>query len=654
MTEKVTLDPRKISGIIDINTPYFIIEYIAKICKIAYNSAHIKNDSFRGEIIKLINEHEYPEIDKPTNDSDEHDLKKLLRFISPFLTNDEWFSDSVVHGYEHLISFDESFNEIPYISKESVSFGWKTNSSPLALNELIVYRISKFNKYPLDKTTSLNELNLFVEKFISKKISNFKQSLLYTINSLSDVDLLKIYYTTSNLASIVDRDEEFKFLDKKEHKYDFEQPYLDICMNTMFDSKKIISRIRPKTKYEAIVYAAVKHNVNIIQSSDPLKEIDCLKHGKYIPYCTSFAKKFFINSKYYSINRRWCEELSDTNIYSIEQLRNFTLEEGFDKINTLSFGELNSYLKSTKISLNVYFGRHPECKDVRSCISLTSIDEIPDRELFCFGIEKTNQLNYISLDDLIDFFENMKMYIDPVKFIPLDERVIKKIRLYCSNVSSDLVKKTRKLIEIMNELDKIKKLIDVKVKDLKIKLRNTDQETRDNVDFFFRKCMEMGLYMRGWKINPAVEYPLLSQDAQINENDEIEPDKDLDISIYGEDFKYTVKQKIIDCSVKSLDESVEILNELPLEIRNDIKCLQTVKFTDNGMPVEIMGNIIKGAYTYQNETLIDSMRKIYNGMGPADSCIRTNSTWILFSSCWYRLLFGFDVPFRIDKIQPIR
>ena len=67
-----------------------------------------------------------------------------------------------------------------------------------------------------------------------------------------------------------------------------------------------------------------------------------------------------------------------------------------------------------------------------------------------------------------------------------------------------------------------------------------------------------------------------------------------------------------------------------------------------------MGYLFRGAYVYQDETLIDCMKSIYKGINNSDSCMRTNSNWILYSSVWYRLIFGFEVPFRIDKIQSIR
>lgn len=659
MDEKIILDPRKIIGEITVNSPYFIVEYVAKMCKIPYNSVHLSNDSYRSDVIKIINESEFSIINLPSENSDESDLKKIVRFISPFLTSEDWFSDCILDGFYHLMSFEISLGNLPHINKTNFSVGQKTVDYPLSLNEILVFRIATHHKYSYDKNTTLAEFNFFVEKIVSRKTNNLKNSLLHSINALSDADLIKIYYTTINLTNSIDENKEeevadFKFPTGKESKIDFDQNYLNVSSALLFNSKKTITRIKPKNQYEAIIYAAIKYNINISTSSNPLKELDNLKKSKYIPNCVTLSQKFSINSRYFYLNRTWVEYLSNSNIYTVEQLKNFALEEGFINVSGLSFNELHSYLKSTKNMVNIYFGKHPECKENVSSFSLTPLKEIPDEEIFCFGIEKTGDLGYISIDDLCEFLSYMKMYVDPIKNQPVDDRVIRKIKLFCNNATGDLVKKTRKLLEIMGEVDKIKKLVDTKVRDLKIKITNCNLETREAVDYFFQKCMEMGLYMRGWKINPNVDYPLLSQDTVFDEGAEIEPDPGIDISIYGEGFKYTVKQKIIDNSVKCLDESVEILKEIPIEIANDIRSLQTVKFTDNGIPQEIMGYIIRGAYTYQNETLIDCMRSIYKGMEDDDACIRSNSAWILFTSAWYRLLFEFHVPFRIDKIQTTR
>lgn len=660
MDEKVVLDPRKIIGEITIDSPYFIIEYVAKMCKIPYNSIHLSNDHYRSDVINIINENEFFSINFPSNDSDESDLKKIIKFISPFLSSEDWFSDSILDGFFHLMSFDLSLGELPHINKSNFLIGQKTNTNPTSLNEILVFRIANYYGYSYNKDTTLEEFNFFAEKIISRRVSNLKNALLHSINSLSNADLIKIYFTTINLTDQIEIEDEereikeFNFPEKKELKSDFDQTYLDISLSHLFNSKKIITRIKPKTSYEAIIFAAVKYNINISSSSDPLKELNNLKKSKYIPNCITFSSKFFINSKHFFINKTWCEVLSNSNIYTIEQLKFFAAEEAFTNVSNLSFNELNVYLKSTKNMINVYFGKHPDCKTNVSSLSLTPIKEINEEEILCFGIEKTGDLGYISIDDLCDFFTYMKIYLDPINNLPLEDRVVNKLKLFCTNAIGNLIKKTRKLMEVMTELDKIKKLVDIKVRDLKIKITKSSSETREAVDYFFQKCMEMGLYMRGWKINPNVDYPLLSQDTVFDETAEIEPDPGTDISIYGEGFRYTVKQKIIDNSVKCLDETAEIIKELPIEISNDIKMLQTVKFTENGIPQEIMGFLIKGAYTYQNETLLDCMRAIYKGMEDNESCIRSNSGWILFSSCWYRLLFGFDVPFRIDKIQTTR
>lgn len=656
MGEKIQLDPRKIIGEILIDSPTFIVEFVAKMCRIPYNQLHINIDGYRNDVIKLINESEFPEIEYPSVDSNELDLKKIIRFVSPFLTTEDWFCDSILDSLFHIMTFSISMGDLPFINKDNLIIGPKTNETPLALNELLVFRIANHYKYCFDRNTSLHEINFFVEKILSRKISNLRTSLLHTINSLSDTDMIKIYFTTSNIkpVSTGENVDEFNFPERKEQRAEFDQMYFEASLANMFNPKKTLIRIKPKTSYEAIIYAAIKHNINIIGSSDPLKEIDNLRRSTYIPYCRSLAEKYAINSKFFYLNRTWCEQLSNSNIYTVEQLRTFAAEEGFECTNKLSFNELNSYLKSTKTMINVYFGKNPNCKETKTAITLTPINEINNEEILCFGIEKKSELIYISLDELIDFFKTMKMYVDPFKNLPIDERVVRKLKMFCNSATGELSYKTRILYNEMVEMDKIKKFIDTKVMDLKIKISKADPETKENVDFFFQKCMEMGLYMRGWKINPNVEYPLLSQDTVVDETLETEPSPGIDISIYGENFKYTVGQKIIDNSVRCLDESIEILKELPIGISNDIRSLQSVKFTDNGIPVEIFGFLIKGAYTYQNETLLESMRMIYRGFENNESCRRSNSGWVLFSACWYRLIFGFNVPFRIDKIQTTR
>jgi hypothetical protein len=228
--------------------------------------------------------------------------------------------------------------------------------------------------------------------------------------------------------------------------------------------------------------------------------------------------------------------------------------------------------------------------------------------------------------------------------LPIDERVIKKLKKYCKSLSSSTSPNNgskvsnifQNMLILLDDLDKAKKLIDTKVRELKLKISKVSPEIKDKIDKFFRQSMEMGLYMRGWKIQDNSLYPLKSEDTIVISEEGI---NDL---------------KVHENTVKAYEYSKETLNELPSDISESIRSLHTLRFSKGEKAYRIFGLNFKGTRVYHDETLVKCMGNIYGGYFGKDSCIRSNSNWILYSSCWYRLLFGFEIPFSMDQIDDIQ
>lgn len=654
MGEKVKLDPRIITGDISLETPYFILEYISAFCKITYNKSYIIFNEYHEEIIKLINNYEFIEIDLPNETSTDEELRKIIKIISPNSSSVGWSLKSIIEGCYHLFSFSILLDNLPFINSKDIVYGSKTNELPFAINEIISYRIAKYYKYPMDKTTTYNEIIEFIDRKLSRKISTMKSSLLHTINGLSESNLLKVYYLVNNISEVEINEDKFNFEDNKDKKWNFDPILFEISLEEFFDKKRVAARIKAKTNYEAIVSAALRYGVNISESSYPLKELDNLSKKRYIPYCPIFAKKYAINKNYYNINKRWTESLSNPNIYTIDQLKEFALEEGFTNLNGMSFVELNRYLRSSKNITNFFIGKNPNCEDVKTALSLEDIDEVIPEELICIGIERLNNLRYVSLEELADYFENMKMYIDPINNEIIDTIPITKLKIYCRGISHNSVNAVR-LLNIMEDIDKIGRLLDVKVINLKIQVLKLSKEDQNKVELFFNKVMELGLYMRGWKINDNIDFPLLSEETVPKDEDIIEKEKIKHREIYIiNNIPCNNFQFIIDNTQEALEVAMNILSTLPYPIIENIKSLHTLYFNKKGTTQEIMGYIFKGTRVFHEELLVDCMKNIFKGLNNPISCLRTNSNFILFSAVWYMMIFGYKVPFRIDRIDDIQ
>ena len=644
MSDILKLDPRLITGDITINTPLFVLDYIAKFIKLIYKESYIGMENYHIEIVNAINEYNYVEIDLNQENEEETNLSRIMKFISPYSSSSEWLIESIIMGYDHMMSFSIEY-DLPEYNLKEICIGNKTNESPYSLNQLIVYRIASYHNYTMNKNTSYDELTMFIERLALKKITSFKNSLLHTINSMNDIDLLKVYHLVGNLKTIDTNESNLEIQEVRDTPLVFDSFMFEMTLNNYFDRKQLICRLKAKTNYEAIIVAAIKYKINIIDSHYPLKELECLNKRTYIPYCQFFSKKYNSNKEYYNINKNWCENLSNSEIYTLQQMKEFVINEGFEKINTLSFNELNSYMKSTKNMFNFYFGKHISCKNT-STIMLTPLSELNNDELICFGIENKNDLYYISIDELNDYFSNMKMYVDPITNCMIDRRVINKLMLFCKNNNHV------KLYRTIEDLNKMEKLLDMTSFKIKKNLQTYDNDTVEKLKKFFNNTMEMGLYMRGWKVNESIDFPLESEKTIYDESKSVPIDKVIDISIYGE-TGYTKKQCVMDNTAIALEKAMDSLNELPTELICDIKQLHILKFNKKDTAVEIMGCLFKGAKVYTQETLIDCLKSIYKGIENNESCMRTNSNWILYSSIWYMMVFGFEVPFKIDKIDDI-
>lgn len=636
----ISLDPRKITGPITNKTPPFVLEYIARFIKIPF---HIE---YYDEIINSINEYEYYSVEI----ENDNDLSKIIKFVSPFGACNEWIFENIITALDHILSFSIGY-EPPTITFKEIVFGDKTNDNPLNYNQLIIYRIANIHGYNMDRDTTIDEIRFFIEKICESKVNVLKNSLLHTINSMSNVDILKLYFNISNNISLSSNEESIILPDIRHPQLSFDPNIFEITLNNFFDKKQIVSRIKVKTNYEAIIMAAIKYRINIIDSSSPIKELDSISRRTYLPVCQSFSVKYNLNRDFYNINRRWTEQLSIIDIYTLEQLKDFAVNEGFDRILTLSFNELNSYLKSSRCMFNFYFGKHPYCKKTKT-IMLTPLDEVDDDQLLCFGIENINELFYITVDELTEYFLSTKMYIDPISNKPIEKRVINKIKLWCRNYRGNSSYNVRKLISSIDELDKIERLLDISCQRIKINILSSDISIKLKVKEFLNNAMELGLYMRGWKVIDNIDFPLESQNTLYNESEIVSDEFIIDKSIYAE-IEYTAKQKVIDNTQIAHEKVLESLMSLPTDILCDIKKLHILKFSKLNKSTEILGYLFKGTHIYQSETLVDCLKNIFKGMDDPDACMRTNSNWILYSSIWYMIVFGYEIPFRIDRIDDI-
>lgn len=638
MSLSVTLDLRTIIGEIDLNTPSFIILYILNFCRKQKRckEEYFNNDEYYSEVIDVINNFNYLTITNPSIDSSDEDLKLLSKFISPYKIGTVWSSVEIIKGYKDMIMYDINSGEMPALNKNNIVFGNKEPNNPYVMNEIIVYCIAKIYSYRMNRNTTFEELKIMIKNLSENRINSIKNSLLHTINSMSNSDILKLHYDISNVIEVNQKEDNLIIPESKNTKFNFNQKMFMANTELLLNKNKILRRVKPETSFESILIACNIYGIDITDSSSPLSENELLKNKKYIPYCTKFAEYYNINPNWYNLNINWSENLAP-HIYKSEDVVKFLLNEGYiNPSGTLN--ELNECMRSTRKMPNFYFSKVPYCKSKITVVNHEEIDKIPQDELICVGKISTSELVYITIYELYSFFESEKVFVSPneIKY-NIDEIQIQKLKNHCKKMF-ELKKKIifKDMITLISSIDKAKKLISNKVYELKEKIKKLNEEDYNKVDKVLQAMVDMGLYMRGWKINKSEKYPLEIQDTLLSRSHE---------------------NKVQENTVIAHDIVIDYISELPLDIAEDIKNLRALEINKEGNKEEVFGMNFRGIQVYHALNLFQCVKAIYSGLDPTKNdkgCIRTLSGMILFSACWYRFIFGFKNEIEMDKIDNIQ
>lgn len=637
----IILDFENMIGKLSLQTPKFVTFYIARFYRSDFEESYCVLDNYYNSLLndintkreKLLNENT---IDiSNTENIDEINLRKIIRFISPFSSSQIWTTNSIIEGLYDYNSYS-NFTENKTIN--NLTFGSKTSENPQTLNEIIVYKICQVNSYPMDKNTTLDELIFFIKHKYTNRMDSLRISLINKIINMDDITLSRTFHNTSSFENIEYNDTKPTLPEVKKVNVNYDNSIIQLTFNNLNENSKLLERILPKNNYEAIIVAAKCYKINITKSISPLNELKNIRCKKtYTPFCNSFCKLYFYNKNWFNISKTWSEDFSPF-LYTNEELNSFVINEGFQMTSKSSSKELDSFLRYAKTINTFYFCKIPNCIDITYTLT-DNLDNINDDELICFGCFKTNIFIYIYIDELIEFFEINKIYIDPINNEPLEEIAIRKLKNQCEKMFS-INQKYEKLKLILEDMDNTKRAIDNKFIELKIALKNEDEYTNSLVKEFFLSGIEMGFIMRGKGIKDNVLYPLSSED-----------------SYYENGENNCNKQAVFYNIIKHKNNLEKIFLQIPSNISEIIKSLHTLKFTKSASKsLYLLGIKSLCPTLFIEATLFDCIDKIYKNIDDdhyADGCVRTNSNWILFSFTWYSLMLGYELPFKIDKIDII-
>lgn len=500
MTE-IFLDPKKLVGKIDRSTPICVLIFLSNLTRIQVkNSFHLLDTEYLLRFIKVFEEKKPQIIEYPLNKQE--DYAKAKHFLNPTCEK-EWISLAVEEGLNNILPYLKDEFILP--NYEEIVFGNITDRFPTKINLLMSYKICKHFNYFTNFDTTEEEINIAAKNFLFKeeipKLVLFCQE---KIKKLSEKDIIKLNYILSNFEENEEMEDNFEeIVENTEVK--LEEKTIENFMTVIRNEPKyLLDKVNPKDNFYAILVAYEKYSFYLGEALNPLKQfkiLDKKKLKKYIPEDDySFFIKYKRNKMWYT-DKNWFKELIP--LYSQEQLQNYCKNEG-------SFGQisdLKSFLRERRKVYNFYFGVIPYCNKTLTVVYGKEIKDIDKKQLICFGSIEDNELEYFDLEELIDFFKSSKMFLNPLDRSSLDMYSLNKLKLYLEkNKNED--RKFKELLCVIEDINKIKYLVDMKMKEMLEKTQ--DKNYKESIRIFFKNATEMAFYMRGWKVQGKNNYPLKS------------------------------------------------------------------------------------------------------------------------------------------------
>ena len=633
---QITLNPLLITGEINISTPICVIEYVLSFCKISFNADFMNNQKYIQQINEAIASYKFITVEFNINETNTVILKEYCRLLNPRYRK-SWNSISIINGMKTIIRFLSP--DLVDFSNLELIFGEKTNITPEKINEAMTYRICKQNDYSMSLTTDFSEMVFAASNFLTPtEIPKIRKNVLENVKYLPNANIIKLAYDFSK----IEPDEEFEITESVNPSEINTQVVDANRINTVAtffsDPKILVTRIIPDTPIEAIYLAMVIFEICIADSKNPIKQFEYLKSKrfscrnveKYVPFSDpEFMVLYTRNPRWYRTNTNWFECFMGT--YSINRLITFARNEGFTETN-VDKRTLVDFLNERHQVSNFYFDIVPFC-DKKETVYKTPIDEVPLNQLICLG--PLNNLYYYTVEELIDSFISNKMFINPITKDQIDMFAINKLVNHLSICSSEFVEDRHifnNAISVINDINKIRKNIDLSVGELKFTIQEMQPYERDQIERFFMSIIDMGFYMRGWKI--------------AGEN--------LPINSIETNYDVTLQDQVCANTWEAYKKYRRLYAELDSNIKSSISQLNLMRFSYQGKSEQIFNMTFRGISICRTKTLLECIQDSVTGnYDSEESCIRSNSNWIIFSAAWYCYIFGFTVPFCFDRLDEI-
>ena len=535
MIKSYQLNRLKITGPLNDNTPLCVILEIADyIGNFKLQSKNFRDESYINQIITYINTTTYNTVTEKNNDYDNKDLQLIGRFINPNIKN--WKFNPLMESFKHLLEFyDEN---IPPIPDGEINIGKKSMSSPFAYNICMIYKLCIFYGIKTNRKMKHIEMAQAIKYYI-QDITELKEGLIKTIKYSSRIDIVNLIVSNSlNISiptNIQNISSQHKIITKSNIKQKLLDPinYQNIDINnlnkihsTFIDFKKVILRIIPENHEEAIILTAIIYGINLTDCKNPYEEYLKMKDNTmnssaeniYIPNDKEFRDKYLKNPDFYNIRIMWEPKLAK--IYSTEDVKNLAKLEGYeDELNLNQDGDerkcAENLLHLSRCSNTFYLGIHPNLDNAKTKVDFDSSDEINKKILLSYGIVEEKNFALYKVTELTACFKDSMSFSNPEnrneQFSLNSINKLKKIALTHSlNDKTEISTAYKELLKTMDDIKEFNKKHSEQARKLYNLYINGDENKKQLIIQLITQILEMGYYMRGWKVE-SDEIPVINK-----------------------------------------------------------------------------------------------------------------------------------------------
>lgn len=542
------------------------------------------------EFLVFLNKVSVPQISSLKTTKEWSDLATFINYEF-----DSWKKKDLINAYNFLIQFMNNDNLINKINND-FQYGLQTPNDIQNINCCVLYRICKDHKVLLNKNTTIHEMFKIVKILKNPQVTLFSQEL-DLIQNLS----VMVYLGRLSDKTIEDNRDLDVYPTKNETTESLKFNFIKLNSLSFLQSK-----IQPQTNENAVSLAAVIFKTDISHAANPISEYKSLKNGtfpedKWIKYWYSKNSLLFDLTKTFN-------PLFSVEYYSIETLKTLIRNEGIEQYEGYDLYELlcSHYL------LNTFFdGEQPNLKTRKLMISYEDVDEVPSNELICYGTI-IGQMQPTSITELKEAFQCKEHFVN---YLDNDNQFFSK-----ENINKlKLILKSKNEKELYNIILFIEKLENEKDKQLrKFLILYNKSSNKDQILKCLNSLLEIGMYMRGWKINYE-DYPVKESIVPIDKENEL---------------FLKVSESII--KFREECENLKEICKLPLLIfKNDRYITSSSK--DEGYTINDRLSLVSKGEETKN----------------INSCLRLSSNWFCCTAHKYITYLTNEEPFIIKDLRMI-